>query len=259
MNKVIKDNFFTAVTDIDNNSIDLVVCDGPYNAVNCSEDWDNIDNIQKYNENLLKIFTEKLKIGGSLYLFGKHDAIDFIDYTKYLQLNNRIIWVIESRLRQSKTRYTNNYDIIFFFSKGEPTTFNLDDIRIPQSTMYKSSVESVPSVKNGKYGKTKYNPKGKNPGDVWQDIKALTYKSNELIDQKLHTIQKPEELIERIILASSNEGDFILDSFAGTGTVSAVAKKLKRNFIAIENDEEMYYISNNRIFSETKPSMHKFL
>lgn len=259
MNKVIKGDFFYEVEGLDENSFDLIICDGPYNATNCSEDWDTVENIQKYNENLLSIFSRKLTQGGSLYLFGKHDAIDFIDYSIYLQLNNRIIWMIESRLRQGKKRYTNNYDVIFFFSKGEPKTFNLDDIRIPQSTQYKSSVESAPSVKSGKYKDTKYNPLGKNPGDFWNDIKALTYKSQELIDQKLHTIQKPEKLIERMILASSNKEDLVLDSFSGTGTVSAVAKKLNRNSIAIENDEEMYYICNNRLFLNPKPVMENFL
>ena len=259
MDKVINGDFFYEIEGIDDNSFNLIICDGPYNATNCSEDWDNIKDIQKYNEKLLSIFSRKLKPGGSLYLFGKHDAIDFIDYSIYLQLNNRIIWLIESRLRQSKKRYTNNYDVVYFFSKGEPKTFNLDDIRVPQLTAYKSSVESVPSVKGGKFGKTKYNPIGKNPGDFWNDIKALTYKSEELIDQKLHTIQKPEKLIERMILASSNNGDLILDSFAGTGTVSAVAKKLNRNFIAIENDKEMYYICNNRLFVNPNSIMENFL
>lgn len=259
INNIIYGDFFEEIKKIIDNSFDLIICDGPYNAVNCDEDWDNIKNIQEYNLDLIKIFSKKLKIGGSLYLFGKHNAIDFIDYRPYLQLNNRIVWVIESRLRQSKKKYTDNSDYIYFFSKGESKTFNLDDIRIPQSTIYKSSVESVPSVIIGKYKKTKYNPIGKNPGTIWNDIKALTYRSKELIDQKLHTIQKPEKLIERMILASSNEGDLILDSFAGTGVVSFVAKKLKRNFIAIESDEEMNYICNNRLFINSKSTMENFL
>lgn len=247
INNIIFDDFFKYVKNIDDDIFDLIICDGPYNAVNCSEKWDNVKDIYQYNMNLLNIFYPKLKQGGSLYLFGKHDAIDCIDYTKQYVLNNRITWVINSRLRQSKKRYTNNYDVIFFFSKGQPKTFNLDSIRVPQMTKYKKTVESVPSVMNGKFTNTKYNDMGKNPGDVWDDIKSLTYKSKELINQKLHTIQKPEKLIERIILASSNENELILDPFSGTATVATVAKRLKRNCISVESDEEMFYIGVNRL------------
>ena len=79
--------------------------------------------------------------------------------------------------------------------------------------------ERVPSVTHGRFGKTKFNVNGKNPGDVWGDIKQLTYKSKELVGRDaLHTIQKPEKLIERLVKASSNEGDVVLDPFAGVGT-----------------------------------------
>lgn len=84
---------------------------------------------------------------------------------------------------------------------------------------HRKRCENVPSVKCGAYGKTKYNEKGKNPGDVWGDIKQLTYKSKELVSRDfLNTIQKPERLIERLVLASSNVGDLVLDPFAGVGT-----------------------------------------
>lgn len=247
INKLLKGDIFDTLKMLPDNIFDLIVCDGPYNAVNCSNKWDSVKHIQEYNLKLIHLFSTKLKTGGSLYMFGKHNAIDNINYSNYLQLNNRIIWVITSRLRQSKTRYTNNYDVVFFFSKGIPKTFNVDSIRVPQQTVYKSSVESSPSVKEGKFTKTKYNPNGKNPGDVWSDIKSLTYRSNELISTGLHTIQKPEKLITRLILASSNVNDVVLDAFSGTGTTSVVAKKLKRHSIAIENDDKMYYIIKNRL------------
>src|SRR5438067_72080 len=88
------------------------------------------------------------------------------------------------RLGQGRLNYTNNYDIICYFLKGDrPNTFNLDDIRIPQlvELEHRRRCERVPSVLNGKFGKTKFNDKGKNPGDLWGDIKQLTYKSRELV------------------------------------------------------------------------------
>lgn len=247
IHKLLKGDVFNELEKLPDSIFDLIICDGPYDAVNCSSKWDSVKFIHEYNLKLIHLFSTKLKHGGSLYMFGKHNAIDNINYSNYLQLNNRIIWVITSRLRQSKYRYTNNYDVIFFFSKGAPKTFNLDSIRVPQQTKYILSVESSPSVKDGKFNKTKYNPDGKNPGDVWSDIKALTYRSNELLSKELHTIQKPEKLIERLMLASSNVGDVVLDAFSGTGTTSAVAKKLKRHSVAIENDDKMYYIIQDRL------------
>jgi site-specific DNA-methyltransferase (adenine-specific)/adenine-specific DNA-methyltransferase len=108
-------------------------------------------------------------------------------------------------------------------------------------------IENVPSVVNGKYGKTKYNEDGKNPGNVWNDIKQLTYKSKELISKEyLNTIQKPELLIERIVKASSNPNDIVLDPFSGVGTTYAVCKKLNRNFIGFEINPEYVEVIKKR-------------
>jgi len=239
---------FELIKKIDDNSIDLIICDGPYGVTNFS--WDKVGCIQEFNLHLIELFSRVLKPGGSLYLFGKDNCIDFIDYTKYLNLNRRIIWYQPSRLAQGKRNYTNNYDIIAYFSKGKSKTFNLDDIRVEQlvELEHRLRCEKVPSVKGGKYGKTHFNEKGKNPGDVWGDIKQLTYKSKELVSRELlNTIQKPEKLIERLVLASSNEGDVVLDPFSGVGTTAAVCKKLKRNFIGFELNKEYVDLSIERL------------
>lgn len=132
---------------------------------------------------------------------------------------------------------------------GGGRIFNLDDIRIPQlvDAKQRKRVESVPSVKEGKYSKTKYNELGKNPGNVWADIKQLTYKSKELVSKKyLNTIQKPESLIERLVKASSNVGDVVLDPFLGTGTTFAVCQRLQRNVIGFEMNPEFIDITKRR-------------
>ena len=248
INRVYNGDFFELIKQIGDESIDLIVCDGPYGVTN--QEWDRIKNIQEYNLNLIKLFSRVLKDGGSLYLFGKPDCIDFIDYRPYLQLNSKIVWYQPSRLAQGRISYTNNYDIIAYFSKGKAKTFNLDDIRVPQlvELEHRLRVEKVPSVANGKFHKTKFNGDGKNPGDVWGDIKQLTYKSKELISRDLlNTIQKPIKLIERIVKASSKEGDLILDPFAGVGTTFVICKELKRNFIGFEINPDYVRICNKRI------------
>ena len=215
--------------------VDLVICDAPYGVSN--KDWDKIGNVQDYNLDLIKVLSGILQDGGTLYLFGKPNCIDFIDYRPYLILNSRIVWYQPSRLSQGKVSYTNNYDVIVYLTKGKAKTFNLDAIRVPQlvELEHRKRCENVPSVKSGKFGKTKFNPDGKNPGDVWGDIKQLTYKSEELLDRELlHTIQKPQKLFDRIIKASSNEDDVILDPFLGSGTTVYCAKKLNRRCIGIE-------------------------
>lgn len=234
---------------VDDDSIDLIVCDGPYGVT--TNEWDRVGDIQSFNLGLIEIFAAKLKEGGALYLFGKPDCIDFIDYRPFLNLRSKIAWYQPSRLSQGKISYTNNYDIICYFVKGSrPKTFNLDDIRVSQlvELEHRLRCEQVPSVKNGKFGKTKFNENGKNPGDVWGDIKQLTYRSKELVSREaLNTIQKPEKLLERIVLASSNEGDLVLDPFTGVGTCPVVCRRLNRRYIGFEQDPDFVRVAQERL------------
>ncbi len=244
---------FTLLKSVEDASIDLIVCDGPYGVTTAA--WDKISSIQEFNFGLIRSFTPKLKEGGALYLFGKPDCIDFIDYREFLTLRSKIVWYQPSRLAQGRINYTNNYDVICYFIKGKrPRCYNLDAIRVGQlvELEQRQRCENVPSVKNGKFGKTKYNPKGKNPGDVWGDIKQLTYRSQELVCREaLNTIQKPERLIERLVLASSLPGDLVLDPFAGVGTCPIVCKRHRRDFIAFEMEPEFVKLGEGRLREHT--------
>ncbi len=236
------------MSELPGESFDLIVCDGPY-AVTTHE-WDNVADIQHFNLELLKSFSRLLKPGGAAYLFGKPDSVDFIDYRPWLTLQSRIVWYQPSRLAQGRVSYTNNYDVICYFTKGKAKTFNLDAIRVPQlvELAHRLRCENVPSVRNGKYGKTVFNPNGKNPGDVWGDIKQLTYKSKELVSRELlNTIQKPEKLMERLIKASSKPGDLVFDPFCGAGTVPVVCERLDRRFVACEINPDYCRIAEARM------------
>ncbi|MDH4199747.1 MAG: site-specific DNA-methyltransferase [Spirochaetia bacterium] len=247
-NKIIHGSSIEFTARLPKNFIDLIIADGPYAIT--TQPWDKISEIQQYNLRLIRLFSRVLKPGGTLYLFGKHNAIDFIDYSPYLKLNTRIIWYQPSRLAQGRNSYTDNYDVIFYFTKGKSTSFNLDDIRVPQlvELTQRLRCENVPSVTKGRFSKTKFNPLGKNPGNVWGDIKQLTYRSKELIDRALlNTIQKPEKLMTRLVKASSNPGDLVYDPFLGTGTSLKVAAELGRNILGCESDEKMLQIAFDRI------------
>lgn len=234
---------------IPNSSVDLIVCDGPYGVT--TNAWDRIASIQEFNLRLIERFSRVLKPGGTLYLFGKHDCIDFIDYRPHLTLKTRIVWYQPSRLAQGRINYTNNHDIICYFTKGtKASTFNLNDIRVPQlvELEHRLRCEKVPSVVNGEFGKTKFNHDGKNPGDVWGDIKQLTYKSKELVSRDvLNTIQKPLRLIERLVKASSNVGDVVLDPFSGVGTTLVACKLHDRKYIGFERNPDFVVASERRL------------
>ena len=240
---------FDLLPQIDDDSVDLIICDGPYGVT--ANQWDKVESIQEFNLELIKIFAAKMKDGAALYLFGKPDCIDFIDYRPFLNLRSKIVWYQPSRLAQGRINYTNNYDIICYFTKGKrPKTFDLDSIRVAQlvELEHRLRCERVPSVTNGKFGKTRFNGEGKNPGDVWGDIKQLTYKSKELVSREvLNTIQKPEKLIERLVKASSNEDDLVLDPFAGVGTCPVVCRRLGRRFIGIEREGDFVDAANARL------------
>ena len=248
-NKILLGDAFELLSEVEDESINLIICDGPYGVT--TNEWDRLSSIQEINLELIKIFSQKLTYGASLYLFGKPDCVDFIDYRPYLNFRSRIVWYQPSRLAQGRVNYTNNYDIICYFIKGgAPSVFNLDDIRVPQlvELEHRKRCEKVPSVVNGKYGKTKFNEKGKNPGNVWGDIKQLTYKSKELVSREaLNTIQKPKKLIRRLVQASSDEGDLVLDPFAGVGTCPVVCKELDRLFIAFEINPDFVAAAEHRI------------
>ena len=240
---------FELLPRVGDGSVDLVVCDGPYGVT--GNDWDRVGAVQEFNLELIRIFAAKMKDGAALYLFGKPDCVDFIDYRPFLNLRSKIVWYQPSRLGQGRVSYTNNYDIICYFIKGKRAkTFNLDDIRVAQlvELEHRLRCERVPSVTGGKFGKTKFNDGGKNPGDVWGDVKQLTYKSKELVSREvLNTIQKPEKLIERLVKASSDVGDVVLDPFAGVGTCPAVCRRLGRRFIGIERERDLVDLANARL------------
>jgi DNA modification methylase len=241
------------MAELPDTSFDLIVCDGPYAVT--THDWDDVPDIQHFNLELLKSFARLLKPGGAVYLFGKPDCLDFVDYRPFLTLRSKIVWYQPSRLAQGRVSYTSNYDVICYFTKGKTRTFNLEDIRVPQlvELEHRLRCERVPSVTNGKYGKTVFNPSGKNPGDVWGDIKQLTCKSRELVSREmLNTIQKPEKLMERLIKASSNPGDLVFDPFCGSGTVPVVCHRLDRRFVACEINPEYCRMAEERLAGAAK-------
>jgi len=138
---------------------------------------------------------------------------------------NEIAWCYGSG-GASKRHFSRKHDVIFFYTKGDNYIFNVDEVREPYSSPEKSMTPKVVGDKSYE----KMNPLGRIPFDWWQ-IPILTNSAKERLG---YPTQKPEALLERIIKASSNEGDTVLDAYCGCGTSVAVAERLKRNWIGID-------------------------
>jgi site-specific DNA-methyltransferase (adenine-specific) len=138
---------------------------------------------------------------------------------------NEIAWCYGSG-GASKKRFSIKHDVIFWYAKGKTHTFNVDAVREPYSSPHKS--RGYKKVNDKEY--LKMNELGRIPFDWWQ-IPILTNSSKERLG---YPTQKPEALLERIIKASSNEGDLVLDAFCGCGTTVAVAQRLNRRWIGID-------------------------
>lgn len=165
-----------------------------------------------------------------------------------LKLRNRIVWHFEHGLHASK-RFSGRYETLLWFTKTDTYTFNLDSVRVPAKYPGKTH------FKGEKRGQPSGNPLGKNPSDVWrivvQDWETALWnipnvKANHP-EKTLHPCQFPIELVERCVLALTNEDDWVLDPFSGVGSALLAALKNKRRAMGCEKEEEYIEIAKRRI------------
>jgi site-specific DNA-methyltransferase (adenine-specific) len=230
--------------EISDASIDLIFADPPYNIgkdFNGRKDkWASDEEYREWCYRWLDLCVRKLKPTGSLYLMAATQNMPHFDIylNKKLHILSRIIWFYDSSGVQAKKYFGSLYEPILFCVKDKKQyTFNADDILVEAKTGAERKLidyrKPIPSV---------YNTK-KVPGNVWE-IPRVRYRMDEYEN---HPTQKPVALLERIILASSNPGDFILDPFSGAFTTSFVAKKWGRRSIGIEIEEEYIKIGLRRL------------
>lgn len=162
---------------------------------------------------------------------------------KRLTILSRIMWHYDSSGVQAKNRYGSMYEPLLYCVKNENLyTFNGDEIKVEAKTGAKRKLIDYRKKKPTQYNTTKI------PGNVWY-FHRVRYRMDEYEN---HPSQKPEGLLERIIRASSNPGDTIMDPFAGTFTTSAVAKRLGRKSIGIEQELEYIKIGLRRLNMQTE-------
>lgn len=231
-------------TEIQDESMDLIFADPPYNIgkdFNGRKDkWDTEAEYLAWCYQWLDLCIQKLKPNGSFYVMSSTQAMPFFDIhlRKQSHILSRIVWHYDSSGVQAKRYYGSMYEPILFCVKDkENYTFNSEDILIEAKTGAKRKLidyrKPTPAVYNSR----------KVPGNVWE-FPRVRYRMDEYED---HPTQKPVALLERIILASSNPGDIVLDPFSGTFTTSYVAKKYGRQSLGIEIEEEYVKIGLRRL------------
>lgn len=250
-NKIFLQDVFDYLETIQDNTVDLAVIDPPYNQK--IDDWDTFETQEEYFAfcyQWLDKVVNKIKQQGSLYLFNNaYNSAFLLTYlvSKGLHFKNWIVWYKKDGFSPSKSKFVNNQEVILFFTKSDKYTFNADMIRTPYlSTDRIKAAQQKGIIKNGK--RWFPNQGGKLCTDVWEfSSERHNKKVNGKIAKTLHPTPKPEALIERIIKASSNVGDTVLDLFSGSGTTAYLAQKLDRQFTGCESNIQYYQFIINRL------------
>jgi site-specific DNA-methyltransferase (adenine-specific) len=239
-------------------SFDLLFADPPYNLTkNFGKQKFRQRSETAYEEWLdswLALCVPLLKPTASVYICGdwrSGAAIQRVG-SKYFKLQNRITWEREKG-RGAKANWKNAAEDIWFFTVSDEFTFSLDAVKVRRKVLapYKEngSPKDWHDSSNGKYRDT-------HPSNIWTDISVPFWSMCENTD---HPTQKPEKLLAKIILANTNPGDLILDLFAGSGTTAVTAKKLGRDFFAIESDEKYCLLAQKRLnIAEKEVSIQGF-
>lgn len=231
---------------IPDQSVKLVVTSPPYNIGKKYEKRLPIDTYIEFQQKVISECVRILRDDGSIcwqvgnYVDnGKIIPIDILLYPCFalhnLKLRNRIIWYFGHGLHCSK-RFSGRYETILWFTKTDNYTFNLDPVRIP------SKYPNKKYFKGPRKGQLSCNPLGKNPSDVWE---IPNVKSNH-VEKTDHPAQFPVELVQRLILALTNEGDVVYDPFMGVGTTPVACILTGREPMGSEILEHYYHVALER-------------
>ncbi|MBN2755162.1 MAG: site-specific DNA-methyltransferase [Candidatus Goldbacteria bacterium] len=228
---LIKGDAFNKLDELEPNSFDLIFADPPYNLsgkgfvtckngkpVTCNKgEWDQIEDIHEFNRKWVEKCVRVLKDSGTIWISGtlhNHPSIGVVLKQLGLWIINDIVWFKPNATPLLQTnRLAPSTEIIWLASKTKKYYFN--------------------------YALGKQINEGKQMRNLWT-LSAERHKTK-------HPTEKPEKLMERIILLGSKEGDNVLDPFMGSGTTGAVAKRLGRNFTGLEIDDEFFKIAKARI------------
>lgn len=228
-------------------SVDLIIVDPPYNltknfGASVFKEM-STDDYSKWLDKWLKKTVRILKDNGSIYICADWKSSIAIPYVagKYFVLQNRISWEREKG-RGALNNWKNCLEDIWFFTKSKDYKFNLNKVKVLRPVLAPYRDKKGKPKDWFEEGEQKFRLT--HPSNVWTDISVPFWSMSENTN---HPTQKPEKLIAKLVLASSDEGDVVLDPFVGSGTTAVVAKKLKRHFIGIEKEKEYVALALTRL------------
>jgi len=237
INKTVCSDLFEILDKLPNSFVDLLIIDPPYNLdknfngikFNKSDDEHYLSYLNSWFPKLLKT----LKPTGSVYICGdwKSTYSLYLIMRDNLIIRNRIIWQREKG-RGAKANWKNSSEDIWFGTKTDEYYFDVESVKQKRKVIAPYKENGIPKdwkeEEDGNFRLTY-------PSNFWDDISIPYWSMPENTD---HPTQKPEKLIAKLIIASSQKNGVVLDPFLGSGTTSVVAKKLGRNYIGIEMNEE---------------------
>ncbi len=228
-------------------TVDLLILDPPYNLNKRFGETaftrKSVDAYAKWLGDVLDVLLPLLKPDASVYVCGDWHTSNsiFAAITPRLKVRNRITWEREKG-RGAKANWKNASEDIWFCTVGDRYTFNVDEVKLRRRVIapYRNEDGSPKDWSRSDDG----NWRDTHPSNFWSDITIPFWSMPENTD---HPTQKSEKLLAKLILASSNPNDLVLDPFLGSGTSSVAAKKLGRRFIGIESEEEYALLAERRL------------
>jgi len=252
IDKVINQDLAETINYLPENFVDLLFIDPPYNLTKKFNQLlfkeMNLNEYEDWLDSWLSKLKKVLKKNSSIYICGdwKSSSAIFKVGSKYFQVRNRITWEREKG-RGAKANWKNCTEDIWFFTNSDDYTFNVERVKLRRKVLapYKDENNIPKDWDQNKSG----NFRDTYPSNIWNDISIPFWSMPENTD---HPTQKPEKLLAKIILASTNKGDLVFDPFLGSGTTAVVAKKLGRKFTGIEIDEYYCALALKRLESANK-------
>ena len=244
------------------NSVDLVFADPPYN-LNKAE-WDNFESQEVYIQWSL-IWIEQaarvLKSNGSLYICGFSEILADLKHptSKFFKSCRWLVWHYKNKANLGSD-WGRSHESILHFRKSKKAQLNIDSIRIPYGT-HTLKYPSHPQAETSQYGNGKSrdnwfpNPLGAKPKDVF-DIPTTC---NGMEEKTKHPTQKPEELLRKLVMASSQTDDLVIDPFSGSGTTLVVAEQLGRKWLGCDLSCEYNEMASGRIKNAKQMSVEQWI
>ena len=246
-----------------NNSIDLIFADPPYNINKA--DWDKFESQEKYIQWSMQWIKESarvLKETGTLYICGFSEILADLKHPsmKYFKGCKWLIWYYKNKANLGKD-WGRSHESILHLRKSKNFTMNIDYVRIPYSN-HTLKYPSHPQAETSQYGN------GGKRNDIWtphplgakpKDVIEVPTTCNGMGEKTPHPTQKPEELMRKLILASSNENDIVLDPFSGSGTTIVVAEQLNRRWLGCELSAEYNKWAIDRLETVPQRSIHEWI